>query len=226
MRGSLPDFLTRLQRLAGDAFASESADVRRKSVVWRFLDGLIDKDVRERLIRELWMKDEAHAKEYDDILKIAETARTSKQAAALTGNRHQVGGSYAAAAQFQTTATAAVAAPPPPPAARWQRGSGQLGSAPGQLARPPAARPGPGPARLNTGRAAGQCGAPGLLAGATTATFLTREAGIGAISDSPRTPRGHHVERVQQRPQFSTNSEVSRIFNEPSPSHKTRRGTS
>ena len=36
---TLVDFLTRLQRLSGDAFASESTDIRRKRVVWRFLDG-------------------------------------------------------------------------------------------------------------------------------------------------------------------------------------------
>lgn len=136
---SLADFLTRLQRLAGDAFASESADVRRKRVVWRFLDGLIDRDVRERLIRERWMKDEANAKEYDDILKIAEAARTSKQAASLTGHRHQVGGACAAA----PVQSAVAASPPlPPPAARWQRGPAQPRSPPGQLTRPPAGRSG------------------------------------------------------------------------------------
>ena len=136
---SLADFLTRLQRLAGDAFASESADVRRKRVVWRGLDGLIDRDIRERLIRERWMKDEANAKEYDDILKIAEAARTSKQAAALTGHRHQVGGACAAA-----PIQSAVAAPPPlpPPAARWQQGPSHPRSPPGQLTRPPAGRSG------------------------------------------------------------------------------------
>ena len=149
---TLVDFLTLLQRLSGDAFASESTDIRRKRVVWRFLDGLIDRDVRERLIRECWMKDEANAKEYDDILKIAETARTSKEAAALTGNRHHLGGACAAA-QFQTAAAAA--APPPPPAARWQRGPGQL--APGQPSRPPgrppAARSGQSPAQQSGPRA-------------------------------------------------------------------------
>ena len=154
---SLADFLTRLQRLSGDAFASESADIRRKRVVWRFLDGLIDRDVRERLIRERWMKDEENAKEYDDILKIAETARTSKQAAALTGPRHQVGGTCLAA----QPRTAAAPAPPP----RWQREPSRPGSAPGQLARPPAARSGQAPApqsgpravAARGGRSVGRC---------------------------------------------------------------------
>ena len=166
---SLADFLTRLQRLSGDAFAGESVDIRRKRVVWRFLDGLIDRDVRERLIRERWMQDEDTAKEYDDILKIAETARTSKQAAALTGPRHQVSGTCLAV-QPRTAA-----APPLPP--RWQREPNRPGGpAPGQPARSPAARSGqvgagrPGPASpapapqsgprgvaAGSGRAVGRC---------------------------------------------------------------------
>ena len=159
---SMADFLTRLQRLASDAFASESPDVKRKRVVWRFLDGLIDRDVRERLIRERWMKDESNAKEYDDILKIAETARTSKQAASLTGSRHQFGG---AAAVAQPQPVAAAAAPPLPPAPRGQRRpAAQPGSAPCQLTAPPAARSGQPPAGQSglrsgagRGRAVGRC---------------------------------------------------------------------
>ena len=159
---SLADFLTRLQRLAGEACASESADVKRKRVVWRFLDGLIDRDVRERLIRERWMKDEANAKEYDDVLKIAETARASKQAAAVTGHRLQAGGACAAATAAPPR-LAATPPPPPPPAPRWQRGPGQLGAAPGQPARPPAARAGHVPGRAGQ-TPAGQPG-PRAVAG-------------------------------------------------------------
>ena len=59
----------------------------------------MDRDVRERLIRERWMKDEE--KEYEDILKIAETAKTSKGATALTDRRLQVG-ETCLAAQPQT----------------------------------------------------------------------------------------------------------------------------
>ncbi|XP_043196793.1 uncharacterized protein LOC122367597 isoform X3 [Amphibalanus amphitrite] len=151
---SLADFLTRLQRLAGDAFASESSDIKRKRVVWRFLDGLVDRDIRERLIHERWMKDEANAKEYDEIIKIAETARAAKQAASLTGHRHQVGGACAAGAWLRE---GSVASPPlssgdcetrghggavtatstgPPLPSRGARGTGyQQRSAPAQPAR-------------------------------------------------------------------------------------------
>ena len=130
---TLTDFLTRLQRLAGDAFASESADVKRKRVVWRFLDGLKDRDIREHIIRERWMKDESHAKEYDDILKIAETARTAKQAASATGSRHQPAAAFAAPAQQDTVAVTSFL-----PAGRGQRWSGRRSVTP--------ARPRPSPA--------------------------------------------------------------------------------
>ena len=160
---SMADFLTRLQRLASDAFASESPDVKRKRVVWRFLDGLIDRDVRERLIRERWMKDESTAKEYDDILKIAETARTSKEAASLTGSRHQ----FSAAAAAGPLQPVVAAASPPLPPARWQRrpaGQQPAPAAPSQLTRPPAARSGQSPtgqsgprAGAGRGRSVGRC---------------------------------------------------------------------
>ena len=134
---SLADFLTRLQRLAGDAFSSESCEIKRKRVVWRFLDGLLDRDIRERLIRERWMKDESNAKEYDEIIKIAETARASKQAASLTGHRHQVGGACVAGAWNRERGTAS---PPLPAGAR--RGSRGEGSAAAASPSPP--QPGQG----------------------------------------------------------------------------------
>ena len=140
---SLADFLTRLQRLAGDAFSSESGDIKRKRVVWRFLDGLRDRDIRERLIRERWMKDESNAKEYDEIIKIAETARASKQAASLTGHRHQVGGACAAGAWGRE---GGAVSPPLPPAAGVRGPRGEGGAA---AASPAPARPGCASDRLS-----------------------------------------------------------------------------
>ena len=155
---SLADFMTRLQRLAGDAFSSESADIKRKRVVWRFLDGLRDKDIRERLIRESWMKDDSNAKDYDDILKIAETARTAKHAATLTGSRHHNIGELCAAAVQQEAGAAAAAQP----IGRGQRWPSQLTPPPVQSRPPPAARSGqppgrPGAARGRGDRPIGRC---------------------------------------------------------------------
>ena len=158
---SLADFLTRLQRLAGDAFSSESGDIKRKRVVWRFLDGLRDRDIRERLIRERWMKDESNAKEYDEIIKIAETARASKQAASLTGHRHQVGGACAAGAWGRE---GGAVSPPLPPAAgvRGPRGEGGAAAAspappqPGRGARATAYQQRSSPAQWTRSRGQGQ----------------------------------------------------------------------
>lgn len=141
---TLADFLTRLQRLAGDAFSSESADVKRKRVVWRFLDGLKDRDVRERLIHERWMKDESQAKDYDDILKIAETARSSKQAASLTGSRLHLGTALAG------TVTSLR------PDGHGQHPAGQRSPASARPRPPPAAGPGRPLSRVSgAGQAAG-----------------------------------------------------------------------
>ena len=148
---TLADFLTRLQRLAGDAFSSESAEIKRKRVVWRFLDGLKDRDIRERLIRERWMKDESHAKDYDDVLKIAETARTSKQAASLTGSRHQPGAGFAAPVQRAPVPMTSL-----PPDGRAQRGPGRSSPGPVRPRPPPALGPGqPVPRVTGQGHAAG-----------------------------------------------------------------------
>ena len=134
---SLADFLTRLQRLAGDAFSSESCEIKRKRVVWRFLDGLLDRDIRERLIRERWMKDESNAKEYDEIIKIAETARASKQAASLTGHCHKVGRLASPAPGTGSAARLPFPYPQAPAAARGER-----------AARPPPHPPHPSPGRV------------------------------------------------------------------------------
>ena len=147
---TLADFLTRLQRLAGDAFSSESADVKRKRVVWRFLDGLKDRDVRERLIHERWMKDESNAKDYDDILKIAETARSSKQAASLTGSRHHPGTSLAAPVRLDAGAVTSLR-----PDGRGQRWAGQGPPAPARPRAPPLPSPA-GPGRSPLPRVSGQ----------------------------------------------------------------------
>ncbi|XP_064086140.1 uncharacterized protein LOC135201192 [Macrobrachium nipponense] len=85
---SLSDYMTRLQLLAGQAFAKEPADIVRKRVVWRFLSGLHDADVRSQLIREKWMESEETAKSYDEVVKIALAALSTKRATKATGPRN------------------------------------------------------------------------------------------------------------------------------------------
>ncbi|XP_064100674.1 uncharacterized protein LOC135211286 [Macrobrachium nipponense] len=85
---SLSDYMTRLQLLAGQAFAKEPADIVRKRVVWRFLSGLHDADVRSLLIREKWMESAETAKSYDEVGKIALAALSTKRATKATGSRN------------------------------------------------------------------------------------------------------------------------------------------
>ncbi len=89
----LGEYLTRLQRLMEKAYSSHPQYIKQVRVVWQFLNGLKDKDVREALIKEKWMADGQRAKAYDEILKIAETVVNTKQAARATGQVKSAGGS-------------------------------------------------------------------------------------------------------------------------------------
>ena len=81
----LGEYLTRLQRLMENAYSSHPQYIKQVRVVWQFLNGLRDKDVREALIKEKWMADGQRAKSYDEILKVAEAVVNTKQAAKATG---------------------------------------------------------------------------------------------------------------------------------------------
>ena len=86
------------------------------------------------------MRDESHAKKYDDVLKIAETARTAKQAASLTGRRHQLGASFAAAPVQRAPAPVTS----PSLDGRAQRWSGQRSALAGSARPRPPTAVGPG----------------------------------------------------------------------------------
>ena len=81
----LSEYMVRLQRLMEKAYASHPQYVKQVRVVWQFLNGLKDRDVREALIKEKWMEDGEKAKSYDEILKIAETVANAKVASRATG---------------------------------------------------------------------------------------------------------------------------------------------
>ena len=88
----LSEYMTRLQKLMEKAYSSHPQFIKQVRVVWQFLNGLRDKDVREALIKEKWMKDGKTAKSYDEILKIAETVVNTKLAARATGKISSSGG--------------------------------------------------------------------------------------------------------------------------------------
>ena len=87
----LGEYLVRLQRLMEKAYSSHPQFVKQVRVVWQFLNGIHDREVREALIREKWMQDGKCAKSYDEILKIAESVVNVKVAARATGKGGAVG---------------------------------------------------------------------------------------------------------------------------------------
>ena len=82
---SLAQFMQRLKGLGHRAFSEFDTNGMQQRIIWRFLDGVKDKDVRSSIIRERWMKDRRHPKSYAEVLKIAETAHLNKMAANATG---------------------------------------------------------------------------------------------------------------------------------------------
>lgn len=82
---TLPQFMQRLKGLGQRAFAEFDPNGMHQRIIWRFLDGVRDKDIRAAIIKERWMKDRRTPKSYDEVLKIATNAHMTKVAAGATG---------------------------------------------------------------------------------------------------------------------------------------------
>ena len=83
---SLAQYMTRCQQKGFEAFGGMKEPLgTQQRIVWKFLYGIRDPDVRNAVIREKWMKSGTEAKGYDEVLKIAETAKMNKAATAATG---------------------------------------------------------------------------------------------------------------------------------------------
>lgn len=77
--------MTRLQQLAVQAFAKEPTDIVRKRVVWRFLDGIRDKEVRLHIVKERRVENDETAKSFAAVLRLAESSHSTKSATSATG---------------------------------------------------------------------------------------------------------------------------------------------
>ena len=86
----LSEYMVRLQKLVQNAFPEYPEWVNQNKVVWQFLNGARDKDVRETLIRDGWMIDNRTAKSYEVVLKTAEQVVNTKRAAKATGRAGQM----------------------------------------------------------------------------------------------------------------------------------------
>ena len=94
---SLSQYMTRCQGLGQQAFGelNEPRSTQQR-IVWKFLSGVRDPEVRNAVIREKWMKSTTEAKSYDEILKIAETAKMARIATTATGRGNTTSGAVGA----------------------------------------------------------------------------------------------------------------------------------
>lgn len=94
---SLSQYMTRCQGLGQTAFGEFATEPNstQQRIVWKFLSGIRDAEVRNAVIREKWMASPSQAKSYEEVLKIAETAKMTRMATSATGKGN--GGTVAAA---------------------------------------------------------------------------------------------------------------------------------
>ena len=87
---SLAAFLTRLQTLVKNAFHRNPESIMRQRVIWRFLTGVRDADIKKGLISSKWMASQDELKPYSEILKAAESIQMTKVASqSLAGRGNQ-----------------------------------------------------------------------------------------------------------------------------------------
>ena len=84
---SLSQYMTRCQQLGYEAFGEFDVQSTQQRIVWKFLSGIRDPEVRNAVIREKWMKNKNEAKSFEEVLKIAETAKMAKIATVATGGQ-------------------------------------------------------------------------------------------------------------------------------------------
>ena len=81
---SLASYMTRCQRRGMEAFGEMDPASTQQRIVWKFLSGIRDQNVRSQVIKEKWMASNREAKNYQEVLKIAETARMHHMATNAT----------------------------------------------------------------------------------------------------------------------------------------------
>ena len=82
---SLAAYMTRCQENGYQAFGDFDQKSTHQRIVWKFLSGIRDSDIRAAVIKAEWMLSSSEAKPFPDVLKIEETAKLAKVATAATG---------------------------------------------------------------------------------------------------------------------------------------------
>ena len=62
--------------MAEYAFGDEVLETKRSRVLWRFIAGMNNDFIRQEVLRQKWMTAEDKPKEYDEVLNVAEEARS------------------------------------------------------------------------------------------------------------------------------------------------------
>jgi len=88
---SISDYLSRLRRSVKDAYDGDSQRELDRKVAWKFVSGINDEKVRRKLLEGGWMKTRQEAKPLEDLLKIAEIAKKTDDAARALGKSCTVG---------------------------------------------------------------------------------------------------------------------------------------
>ena len=122
--------MQRLKGLGQRAFSEFDATGMHQRIIWRFLDGVRDRDIRSAIIEQRWMKDRKTPKPYEEILKIAENARMLKVAANATGGATGSG-------KTKERGTLGAAKGQPPSHGQTPRGRGRSGRGRGNGAQRP-----------------------------------------------------------------------------------------
>ena len=98
---SLAEYMTRCQEKGYQAFCDFGPKGVQQRIVWKFLSGIRDADVRREVIKEKWMVSSSESKSFAEVLKIAETARLAKIAVAATSGRGTEAGKISAATRVE-----------------------------------------------------------------------------------------------------------------------------
>jgi hypothetical protein len=99
---SLAEYMTRCQEKGYQAFSDFAPNGVQQRIVWKFLSGIRDADVRSEVIKAKWMVSGSESKPFAEVLKIAETAKLAKIATMATGGgRGQESGKIASAPRIE-----------------------------------------------------------------------------------------------------------------------------
>lgn len=88
---TIGEFMSRLKRSVREAYDGDEQRELDRKVAWRFVSGLSDRKVRDKILDAGWMRNRQEAKELDELQRIAEYAkRNDDTSRAMSKNTAQV----------------------------------------------------------------------------------------------------------------------------------------